>query len=105
MASELADPARLALLRSLDLLRPHEDAAFDRVTAIAALATGRPTALITFISPEGDWIASQVGWDRPFHPLSESFCIHALDSEQMLQVRDAASGYDVMPNAIYPSRC
>jgi PAS domain S-box-containing protein len=90
MASELADPARLALLRSLDLLRPHEDASFDRVTAIAALATGRPTALITFLAPEGEWIASKVGWDRLFHPLSESFCIHALGSDQLLQVPDAS---------------
>ena len=90
MVSELADPERLALLRSLDLLRPHEDASFDRVTSIAALATGRPTALITFISPQGQWIASKVGWGRLFHPLSESFCIHALGSDQLLQVCDAS---------------
>jgi hypothetical protein len=90
MAPELADPARLALLRSLDLLRPHEDASFDRVTSIAALATGRPTAAISFIAPEGEWIASTVGWDRVFHPLSESFCLHALGSDQLLQVPDAS---------------
>jgi PAS domain S-box-containing protein len=89
VASKLADPDRLALLQSLDLLRPHQDASFDRVTSIAALATGRPTALITFISPEGQWIASKVGWERLFHPLSESFCVHALNNEQLLQVCDA----------------
>ena len=89
MTHDLADPDRLALLRSLDLLRPHEDPSFDRITAIAALATGRPTALITFISPDGQWVASRVGWDRLFHPLSESFCAPALDSENLLQVCDA----------------
>ena len=100
MASELADPARLALLQSLDLLRPHEDASFDRVTSIAALATGCSTALITFISPEGQWVASRVGWDRVFHPLSESFCVHTLGSDALLQVCDATRDGRFRNNAL-----
>ena len=100
MASDLADPDRVALLRSLDLLRPHDDASFDQVTSIAALATGRSTALITFVSPEGQWVASRVGWDRLFHPLSESFCIHALGSGQLLQVCDASRDPRFLGNAL-----
>jgi PAS domain S-box-containing protein len=98
--SDLADPARLALLQSLDLLRPHEDASFDRITAAAALATGRPTALITFISPQGQWIASRVGWERLFHPLVESFCVHALNNDQLLQVCDARTDARFLDNAL-----
>lgn len=86
----LYDPGRLELMRALDLLRPHVDPAFDRVTALAATATGRPTALITFLGPEGQWVASRYGWDQPFHPLSESFCIHTLIDDQFVEVCDAA---------------
>jgi PAS domain S-box-containing protein len=90
--SKLADPARLALLKALDLLRPHHDASFDRVTTLAALATGRPTALLTFVSPDGQWVASRVGWAVDFHPLSESFCLHAIEGDdQLLEVCDATS--------------
>lgn len=91
--SKLGDPARLALLKALDLLRPHRDASFDRVTSLAAMATQCPTALLTFVSPEGQWVASRVGWDADFHPLSESFCVHAVEGgdDQLLEVCDAAS--------------
>lgn len=88
--SALYDPDRLELLRTLDLLRPHVDHSFDRVTALAATATGRPTALITFLGPDGQWVGSRYGWDQPFHPLSESFCIHTLIDDQFVEVRDAA---------------
>lgn len=90
--SKLADPARLALLQALNLLRPHQDPSFDRITSLAALGTGRPTALLTFLSPEGQWVASRVGWDIDFHPLSESFCVHAVEgADELLEVCDAAS--------------
>ena len=88
--SALNDPGRLELMRNLDLLRPQVDASFDRVTALAASATGRPTALITFLAPEGQWVGSRFGWDQPFHPLSESFCIHTLLDDQFVEIPDAS---------------
>ncbi|MGQ3052049.1 MAG: hybrid sensor histidine kinase/response regulator [Roseateles sp.] len=100
IVSELVNPTRLALLQTLDLLRPHHDASFDRVTATAALATGRPTALITFITPDGQWVASRVGWDRLFHPLSESFCVHTLDSDALLEVCDVTADPRFQGNAL-----
>ncbi len=88
--SALNDPGRLELMLDLDLLRPQVDPSFDRVTALAATATGRPTALITFIGPEGQWVGSRYGWDQPFHPLSESFCIHTLIDDRFVEVPDAS---------------
>ena len=68
-------------MQSLDLLQAQDaDESFDRVTEVAAISTGRATALITFLGPEGQWVASRFGWEQPFHPLSESFCIQTLAS-------------------------
>jgi PAS domain S-box-containing protein len=85
----LDHPERLALLSALDLLRPHEDPSLDWVTVIASAATLCPTALVTFVGPEQQWIASRVGWSQGVHPLLESFCVHALASAELMQVPDA----------------
>lgn len=90
--SDFAADGRLALLQSLDLLRPQQDAALDRIATIAALGVGVPTALVTFLAPGGQWIAARHGWDSDFHPLTESsFCIHALADGDLMQVCDAAA--------------
>ena len=89
--SILEDPARQELLRALDLLRPHRDASFDHVTRIAALATGCPIALLTFVGTEGQWIASGIGWPSEFDPLHHSFCVHALTGTALMEVPDATA--------------
>jgi PAS domain S-box-containing protein len=96
----LDDLQRLALMRSLDLLRPHADPSFDRVTALAARATKRPTALMTFIGPEGQWVASRHGWEQTFHPLSESFCLYTLLENQPVEVCDASADPRFIDNAL-----
>lgn len=89
--SEFTDDARLALLQSLDLLRPQQDPSLDRIATIAALGVGTPTALVTFLAPGGQWVAARHGWDCGFHPLSESFCLHALAGAEVLEVCDATA--------------
>lgn len=88
--ARLNAPNRLALLRLLDLLRPHADASLDRVTAIASAATGSPIALLTFVGPDGQWLGSHHGLAANWQPLSQSFCVHTLDDAQPLEIRDAA---------------
>lgn len=77
-------------MRALDVLRPHADPSLDRITALAATMTKRPTALITFLSPDGQWVGSRFGWDEPFHPLAESFCVHTVLDDRFLEVPDAS---------------
>lgn len=89
--ARLASPNRLALLRLLDLLRPHADASFDRVTAIAAAVTGSPIALLTFVGPDGQWLGSHHGLSAAWQPLSHSLCVLTIDDGQPLEIHDAAS--------------
>lgn len=98
--SEFTDDARLALLQSLDLLRPQQDPSLDRIATIAALGAGTPTALITFLAPGGQWVAARHGWDGDFHPLSESFCLHALAGADVLEVCDATADARFAHNAL-----
>ncbi len=87
-------------MHALDVLRPHTDKSLDRVTALASTLTSRPTALITFLSPDGQWVGSRYGWDQPFHPLSESFCIHTVLDDRFLEVPDASTDERFRQNAL-----
>lgn len=89
--AHLGSPERLALLRLLDLLRPHADSSFDRVTAIAAAVTGSPIALLTFVGPDGQWLGSHHGLAATWQPLSRSLCVYTVDDGQPLEIFDAAS--------------
>lgn len=83
------DAKRWSILQRLKLLNADPDAAFDRLTRVAARATGAHAALITFIGPDKQWIPSRVGWERETTTLLEAFCVCALDRVDLLEVGDA----------------
>jgi hypothetical protein len=88
------DPARLAALRATALLDSPADAAFDRITALAAKVLNVPVALISLVDADRQFFKSSVGLDEPWRsarqmPLSHSFCRHTLRSRKPLIVEDA----------------
>jgi len=84
------DLARWRILERLRLLGTDADPAFDRLTRIAAVSVDTPIALLTFLGPDRQWIASRVGFGRTTTPLQESFCVCALGDSELLEVPDAA---------------
>ena len=83
------DLARCRILERLALLNANVDPAFDRLTRIAAVAIGMPIALLTFVGPDLQWIASRVGFGPTTTTLQEAFCVCALDDVGLLEVPDA----------------
>ena len=69
-----ADPQRLELLQRLDLLSDEPDPALDRLTRLAAVATGSESALIAFTAGPRHFIRSRAGpfVGDPFVPGSEA---------------------------------
>lgn len=93
-ADIIRDPNRLAKLRSLNLLDPSADPAFDRLTRFAAKLLKAPLALVTFLEEDRQIIKSQVGLHEPWAtwmetPLSHSVCQYVVLGRQPLLVSDA----------------
>ncbi|HVE77348.1 MAG TPA: hypothetical protein VNA89_00675, partial [Gemmatimonadaceae bacterium] len=80
---EVGDAGRLAALHATALLDSPAEAAFDRLTRLAARLLRAPLALVTLVDAERQFFKSCVGLPQPWAaaretPLSHSFCQHAV---------------------------
>jgi signal transduction histidine kinase len=90
---ELTDPDRLASLRATGLLDSPPEAAFDRLTSLAARLLEAPVALVSLVTDERQFFKSCVGLgpvltERRETPLSHSFCQYVTSGEPLV-VEDA----------------
>lgn len=81
---------RLDTLDRYDLLDTHSEAAFDRITRIAAQLMGTPVALITLVDHDRQWFKSRLGLDLTETPRSMSLCAKAIEGDLPFIVGDAA---------------
>ncbi|UFS70932.1 ATP-binding protein [Geomonas sp. RF6] len=94
LSSHVADPERLAALRSVALLDTPTEEAFDRLTQLAARFLDAPVALVSLIDADRQFFKSCLGLPEPWlsrreTPLSHSFCQHNRIAKQPLLVEDA----------------
>ncbi len=89
----IRDPQRLAALHRLRLLDTPAEEAFDRLTRLAAFATGAPVSVVSLLDESRQFAKSCVlppGWpNEPNVPLEDSFCKFAVDSRDVLLIEDA----------------
>lgn len=81
--------ARLALLRSLDLLDSAADPAYDAVTRLAARLLKVPIALVSLVDEDRQWFKSAHGVAVAQTPRELAFCAHALHVDGPFVVGDA----------------
>lgn len=82
---------RLAALRRADILDTPPEAAFDRLTRIAAQLIGTPITLVSLIDGERQWFKAKTGLESIQTPRDWAFCAHAiLKPDEVLIVPDAA---------------
>lgn len=88
----LHDPERLHALRELQLLDTPDEAAFDRLTTLAARLLRTPVALVTLIDGDRQVLKSRVLPESVSQirdlPLSYSFCRHSLGTTEPLLFDD-----------------
>jgi PAS domain S-box-containing protein len=84
------DSRRLELLQMLGLLNADPDPAFDKLTRIAASATGSEIAFVSFVGADRIWIRSRVGAEVTEVPLDYAFCTSTIASPGGLEVADAS---------------
>lgn len=84
------EEARLAALRSFDILDSAPEQGFDDLVRIAAGICGVPMAAVTLIDRDRQWFKAQVGIEHPDPSRESSFCAHAiLTPDATLVVPDA----------------
>src|SRR5205085_4824768 len=81
---------RLAALQRYQVLDTPEDAAFDRITEMAARLFQAPVAVISFVDRDRQWFKSHFGLNITETPRAASFCTHAILSDDVMVVPDAA---------------
>ena len=84
-SSIVHDPARLAALRRSGLLDTPAEEAFDRLTRLAARATGAPIAFVSLVDADRQFFKSSLGLPEPWAathqtPLSHSLCRRVVES-------------------------
>ena len=104
VTAALADAERLAALQRAELLDTPPDAAFDRLTALAATVLGVPVSLVSLVGADRQFFKSARGLPEPWAsqretPLSHSFCQHVVGSAAPLVVTDARQHPLVRDNA------
>lgn len=85
------EPARLAALRTLQILDTPPAAAFDDIVRLAARVCGTSMAAITLIDGRRQWLMAALGLERGECPREDSFCAHTVIEDDLLVVNDAAA--------------
>jgi PAS domain S-box-containing protein len=83
--------ARLAALRSFEVLDSAPEASFDGLTQLASAILKIPMALVSLVDAERQWFKSRQGLDLTEGPRETSFCGHVVECGEAMVVRDALS--------------
>lgn len=89
-SNKLSETRRLQALRDYRILDTRPEAAFDRLTQIAAAHYAAPIALVSLVDESRQWFKSRLGLNVCETPREISFCTHAIRSDDPLIVNDAS---------------
>jgi diguanylate cyclase (GGDEF)-like protein len=118
VTAAVADPERLAALRATRLLDSAAERAFDRMTRLAASVLSAPTAVVSLVTDDRQFLKSSFGLGEPLRsvrgtPISHSICKYVVSGRRPLVVEDtrqhpslrdhlAVSEYDIIAYAGVP---
>lgn len=83
------EAARVATLRSLNILDTPRDARYDRYTRSSVRIFDTPIAVISLVDRYRQWFKSAAGLDATETPRSVSFCGHAILGDDIFEVSNA----------------
>ena len=82
---------RLAELRAYEILDTEAEAAFDRLTQMAARHFGMPIALVSLVDHDRQWFKSHLGLDALETSRDLAFCAYAILQNEVMVVPDACA--------------
>lgn len=83
------EAARIAMLRSLEILDTPPDERFDRLTRLAKHVFSVPMAVVSLVDTERQWFKSCSGLAVTQTPRDVSFCGHAILGDDLFVIEDA----------------
>jgi diguanylate cyclase (GGDEF)-like protein len=83
------EAARLAMLRSLEILDTAPDERFDRLARLAKHVFSVPIAVVSLVDAERQWFKSCAGLSVTQTPRDVSFCGHAILGDDLFVIEDA----------------
>jgi two-component system cell cycle sensor histidine kinase/response regulator CckA len=96
---------RLAALNRYQVLDTPEEAAFDRITELAARMFQAPIAVVSFVDRERQWFKSHFGLNISETARDISFCTHTILSDQVMVVCDALKDARFHQGAVVVGGC
>jgi len=90
-SSPTKEEQRLAALYRYDVLDTPPEKAFDRITELAAHLFGAPYAFVSLIDDDRQWMKACVGLEADEVELSASFCVYAIQTDEVLVIPDATA--------------
>ncbi|KUF08873.1 histidine kinase dimerization/phosphoacceptor domain -containing protein [Pseudoponticoccus marisrubri] len=96
-----SENARLAELRSYNILDTEPEADFDDVVALVSKLLDVPVALISLVDEDRQWFKARHGFEGAETPLDQSICAHALlTTDGYLEVPDTRNDLRTADNPI-----
>jgi diguanylate cyclase (GGDEF)-like protein len=87
--ARIDEARRLATLNALALLDTEPEREFDALVALAAQLLDAPTALLTLIDRDRQWIKAAEGFERGEVPRNVAFCDYTIRGDTPMVVDDA----------------
>lgn len=99
------ETARVAALHRLAILDTAPERAYDDAVELAASICGTPMAMMTLLEGERQWFKAKLGVPFDETPRNQSFCTHAITSDETLVVPDASldDRFKDLPSVQYAS--
>lgn len=92
---------RLLALKRLKVLDTQAEEEFDAIVKAASLTCGVPISLISLVDAERQWFKANIGLEHVKEtPRELAFCAHAILSDEILEVEDAAQDARFADNPI-----
>ena len=98
------DAARLAALRSYEILDTDPESEYDEIAHLAGAICDMPVALISFVDADRQWFKSATGIDRRETSLTESICTHAFLGDDILEIADTQDDPRTIDNPLCTGR-
>ena len=86
-----SESARIAALKSYELLDTDKENIYDQLTWLASQICGTKFSLITLVDQERVWFKSRIGIDATETRRTKAFCDHVITGGQPLVINDAGN--------------